>query len=79
MNKNYRIAFVAVLTACFFLGGIVIAQAAYNDVMDDGLTYLVQGTAFQISCSSRDGEEDCFCPEGCCRNQTSCHCCGTLF
>jgi hypothetical protein len=27
------------------------------------------------SCSSGNGQVDCFCSGGCCRNQTSCWCC----
>lgn len=28
-----------------------------------------------VSCSSRDGTQDCFCSSGCCRTQTQCNCC----
>jgi hypothetical protein len=33
------------------------------------------GAGSGISCSSRDGAKDCFCPSGCCRDESSCHCC----
>jgi hypothetical protein len=29
-----------------------------------------------VSCSSKDGGQDCFCPKGCCRTQNTCTCCG---
>ncbi|HSR50280.1 MAG TPA: hypothetical protein VLV83_05590 [Acidobacteriota bacterium] len=76
MKKSFRIAFVAVLALCFLIGNIPIAQATYNDVVSDGVTSLTElEVEAGISCSSRDREIDCFCPGGCCRNQTSCWCC----
>jgi hypothetical protein len=48
-----------------------------------GFSMLVKGDATGdpvdelISCSSRDGNKDCFCEGSCCRDETSCNCvCG---
>ena len=36
----------------------------------------VGGGGASRSCSSKDGEMDCFCTGGCCRTKHSCTCCG---
>ena len=77
MTKTCKSVFVFALTACFVLGSVLPAQPVHKDVSASDSTLIPDLFSEEdgISCSSRDGEWDCFCPEGCCRNETSCKCC----
>ncbi|WNG42841.1 hypothetical protein F0U60_01075 [Archangium minus] len=59
-------------------------SAAEQEASSTQSTEIIQGPVLDndtgigggnISCSSRDGKKDCYCSNGCCRDETSCRCC----
>ncbi|WP_299008749.1 hypothetical protein [uncultured Shewanella sp.] len=51
-----------------WLSEISARQSITNSMTEVGIS------SVGVSCSSRDGSKDCFCPAGCWRSETDCGC-----
>ncbi|WP_299495399.1 hypothetical protein [uncultured Shewanella sp.] len=60
--------FVDLIMQGEWISEISARQNISNSMTEIGLT------SVGISCSSRDGTKDCFCPGGCWRSETDCGC-----
>lgn len=58
--------------------GVVSVQDNHNPEIAQNFSAIeaqaARSLSSGVSCSSKDGSQDCFCPGGCRRTQTSCDC-----